>query len=129
MNKSCPPLKAATGSSQTTIRVDGSLWQYKAARVQDRMAKFVIQETLPFDHFNNKRMTSLIQDTLQPRYCYGIEKKGLHRARVLECADVVPVLFFVCGSGVETRRLEFGIFNLNRDAYGFAATPQHVQRY
>nr|GEY47522.1 hypothetical protein [Tanacetum cinerariifolium] len=31
----------------------------------------------------------------------GIEEKGLHRAQVLRCADVVPVFFSVCGSGVE----------------------------
>ncbi|GJY91091.1 zinc finger BED domain-containing protein RICESLEEPER 2-like protein [Tanacetum coccineum] len=70
MNKSCPALKAASGSSQTTMGVDGSLWHYEAARVRERMAQFVIQETLPFDHFDNKRMTSLIQETLQPRYCH-----------------------------------------------------------
>nr|GEU44195.1 eukaryotic peptide chain release factor subunit 1-3 [Tanacetum cinerariifolium] len=31
----------------------------------------------------------------------GIGEKGMHQARVLGCADVVPVLFSVCGSGVE----------------------------
>lgn len=31
----------------------------------------------------------------------GNEGKGLHRARVLGCADVVPVLFLVRGTGVE----------------------------
>ena len=70
MNKSCPVLKAASGSNQTTMGNDGSLWVYEADRVRDRMAKFVIQETLPFDHFDNKRMTSLIQEMLQPRYTH-----------------------------------------------------------
>ncbi|GJV19753.1 hypothetical protein Tco_1368773 [Tanacetum coccineum] len=77
MNKSCPTLKAATGSSQTTMGVDGSLWLYEAARVRDRMVKFVIQET--FDHFDNKRTTSLIQDMLQPQYChYGSTSSIIH---------------------------------------------------
>ncbi|GJR75230.1 hypothetical protein Tco_0087595 [Tanacetum coccineum] len=58
--------------------VDGSLWQYEVAQVRDRMAKFVIQETLSFDHFDNKRMTSLIQDTLQPRY-YHVSRATLTR--------------------------------------------------
>ncbi|GJV12076.1 zinc finger BED domain-containing protein RICESLEEPER 2-like protein [Tanacetum coccineum] len=68
MNKSCPALKVGPGSSQTTMRVDGSLWYYKAACVLERITHSVIQETLPFDHFDNKEMTSLIQETLQPRY-------------------------------------------------------------
>nr|GEU61329.1 zinc finger, BED-type, phospholipase-like, homeodomain-like protein [Tanacetum cinerariifolium] len=71
MNKSCLALKAASGSSQTTMWVDGSLCHYEAARIRERITQFVIQETLPFDHFDNKRMTSLIQETLQPRYCHS----------------------------------------------------------
>ncbi|GKA10915.1 hypothetical protein Tco_0690348, partial [Tanacetum coccineum] len=31
----------------------------------------------------------------------GIKEKGLHRARVLGCVDVVPMLFSVCVTGVE----------------------------
>ncbi|GJS80262.1 hypothetical protein Tco_0730143 [Tanacetum coccineum] len=72
-NKSCPALKATSGSSQRTMGIDGSLWLCEAARVWERMAHFVIQETLPFDYFDNKRMTSLIQKTFQPRYCHTIE--------------------------------------------------------
>ncbi|GJU45237.1 hypothetical protein Tco_1202503 [Tanacetum coccineum] len=30
MNKSCPALKAASSSSQTTMGIDGSLWLYEA---------------------------------------------------------------------------------------------------
>ncbi|PWA85327.1 Zinc finger BED domain-containing protein DAYSLEEPER [Artemisia annua] len=71
MTKSCPVVQAAAaGSSQTTMGVDGSLFVYEADRVRDRMEKFVIQETLSFDHFDNKRMTALIQETLQPRYTH-----------------------------------------------------------
>ncbi|GKE54153.1 hypothetical protein Tco_1489309 [Tanacetum coccineum] len=70
MNKSCPALKAALGSSQTTMGINRSLWHYEAARVRERMAHFVIQDMLPFDHFDNKRMTLLIQEMLQPRYCH-----------------------------------------------------------
>nr|GEW83718.1 hypothetical protein [Tanacetum cinerariifolium] len=70
MNKSCPVVKEAASSGQTTMGNDGSLWQYEADRVRDRMAKFVIQETLPFDHFDNRRMPDLIKETLQPRYCH-----------------------------------------------------------
>ncbi|GJV96269.1 hypothetical protein Tco_1547846 [Tanacetum coccineum] len=78
MNKSCLALKAASGSSQTTMWVDGSLCLYEASRVREKIAQFVIQETLPFDHFDNKRMTSLIQEMLQPRYC--------HLSLIITCA-------------------------------------------
>nr|GFA26341.1 zinc finger BED domain-containing protein DAYSLEEPER [Tanacetum cinerariifolium] len=66
----CPVVKAAASYGQTTMGNDRSLWQYETDQVRDRMAKFVIQETLPFDHFNNRRMTDLIKETLQPRYCH-----------------------------------------------------------
>ncbi|GJQ99984.1 hypothetical protein Tco_0522969 [Tanacetum coccineum] len=58
------------GSSQTTMGNDGSLWRITANQYGDRMARFVIQETLSFDHFDNHRMTTLIKETLQPRYCH-----------------------------------------------------------
>ncbi|GJV06521.1 hypothetical protein Tco_1344177 [Tanacetum coccineum] len=53
MKKSCVAVKATTGSSETTLENDGSLWQYEADQVQDGMTKFVLQETLSFDHFDN----------------------------------------------------------------------------
>ncbi|GKA92490.1 zinc finger BED domain-containing protein RICESLEEPER 3 [Tanacetum coccineum] len=71
MNKSCPVVKAAASSSP--MGNDGSLWQYEVDRVRDRMAKFEIQETLSFDHFDNRRMTDLINETLQPRYLGLVE--------------------------------------------------------
>ena len=37
-------------------------------RVRDQMTKFAIQEALPFDHFDNRRFTALVQDALQPKY-------------------------------------------------------------
>ncbi|GKB41406.1 hypothetical protein Tco_0886348, partial [Tanacetum coccineum] len=70
MKKSCSVVKSKSSSSQTTMGNDGSLWQYEADRVQDRIVRFVIQETLSFDHFDNHRMTVLIKETLQPRYCH-----------------------------------------------------------
>lgn len=34
------------------------------------MAQFVIQEGLPFNHFDNKHLTKLIQETLHPCYTH-----------------------------------------------------------
>ncbi|KAD5508155.1 hypothetical protein E3N88_15858 [Mikania micrantha] len=44
------------------------IFNYDLDRVRDRMAKFVIQEALPFSHFDNPRLTNMIRETLQPRY-------------------------------------------------------------
>lgn len=68
MNLRCKVVKFGPMSDQTQLGVDGNIWQYDAMECRDRMAKFVIQEALPFDHFDNPRLTKLIQDTLQPRY-------------------------------------------------------------
>ncbi|KAJ0466476.1 putative transcription factor/ chromatin remodeling BED-type(Zn) family [Helianthus annuus] len=44
------------------------IWNYDVNAVEDMMAKCVIQENLPFNYFENPRVTKFIQDTLQPRY-------------------------------------------------------------
>ncbi|KAL8257474.1 hypothetical protein R6Q59_029515 [Mikania micrantha] len=46
------------------------LYIYDVKRVQDRICKFVIQEGLPFDHFDNPRLTKMIRETLLPRYAH-----------------------------------------------------------
>jgi len=68
MNKYCKALKGDGSPDQSTMGGDGAIFNYDFNMVQDRMAKFVIQEGLPFDHFDNPRLTKLIRDTLQPRY-------------------------------------------------------------
>ena len=54
MNKRWPAVKFGPGHNQTTMANDATLWSYDLSKVRDRMAKFVIQECLPFDHFDNK---------------------------------------------------------------------------
>ena len=38
--------------------------------VRERMTQFVIQESLSFNHFDNPRLTKMIQDTLQSFYTH-----------------------------------------------------------
>ena len=67
-SKYCISLTSDAGMGQGSIGGEGGLWTYDIARVRDRMAKFVIQEALPFDHFDNPRFTMLVRDVLQPKY-------------------------------------------------------------
>ena len=56
------------GSSQTTIDMHGGVFMYDFNKVQDQMAKFVIQTSLPFNHFDHPKLTRMIRETLQPSY-------------------------------------------------------------
>ncbi|KAD7478734.1 hypothetical protein E3N88_01870 [Mikania micrantha] len=66
----CKALKKDPESQQTQMDIEGGIFNYDLDRVRDRMAKFVIQEALPFSHFDNPRLTSMIRETLQPRYTH-----------------------------------------------------------
>ena len=61
-------LRSDAGTGQGSIGDDDGIWHYDVARVQDQITKFMIQEALPFDHFDNRRFTALVQDALQPKY-------------------------------------------------------------
>ena len=60
--------RSDAGTEQGSIGSNGRIWTYNVARVRDLMAKFVIQEALLFDHFDNPRFTALVQDALQQKY-------------------------------------------------------------
>ena len=60
-SKYCVALKSDVGTGQTSIGGDDGIWHYGVERIRDRMAKFVIQEALPFDHFDNPRFTTLVR--------------------------------------------------------------------
>lgn len=66
--KYCEPLKATPREGQASVARDGTIFAYSAERCRQEFACFVIQDTLPFNHFDNPRLTRVIQNTLQPRY-------------------------------------------------------------
>ncbi|KAK1419827.1 hypothetical protein QVD17_29191 [Tagetes erecta] len=74
----CKTLKGVPAQGQTTIGSDGGIWDFSTNMVRERMGKFVIQEGLPFDFFDNPRLTRLIQETLQPRYTH-VSRNTLRR--------------------------------------------------
>ena len=68
VSKYCVVLKSDVGTGQTSIGGDGGIWHYDVERIRDRMVKFVIQEALPFNHFDNPQFTALIREALQHKY-------------------------------------------------------------
>ncbi|KAI3761006.1 hypothetical protein L1987_51411 [Smallanthus sonchifolius] len=68
MEKSCPSLKGIPSEGQASMTSEGGIWNFDPNIVRDRMTRLVIQEGLPFNHFDNPRLTRMIQETLQPRY-------------------------------------------------------------
>ena len=54
--------------SQGTIGADGQVFIYDADALRIDFAKFVIQQGLPFNHFDNVKLTEIIKTRLQPRY-------------------------------------------------------------
>ena len=68
--KFCPVLKQILETDQSEMDSSGEIFRYNVDLVHDRMAKFVIQQALPFNHFDNPKLTALIRETLQPRYTH-----------------------------------------------------------
>ena len=66
----CKALKGEPSKGQTSLASEGTMWAYNVEAVREQMGNFVIQESLPFNHFDNPRLTKLIQKTLQPRYTH-----------------------------------------------------------
>nr|GEZ39215.1 zinc finger BED domain-containing protein DAYSLEEPER [Tanacetum cinerariifolium] len=66
----CPVLKIVPDGDQSSMSREGGLFAYEADRVRQQFASFVIQQGLSFNHFDNPRLTNIIQKCLQPRYTH-----------------------------------------------------------
>src|ERR1043166_8744284 len=66
VSKHCKVLKGVPEEGQPSKGQDGSIFAYSAERTREAFAQFVIQDTLPFNHFDNPRLTKVIQENLQP---------------------------------------------------------------
>ena len=55
-------------TSQGTIGADGNVFIFDNDAVRLDFTKFVIQQALPFNHFDNVKLTDIIKRRLQPRY-------------------------------------------------------------
>ncbi|PWA81457.1 ribonuclease H-like domain-containing protein [Artemisia annua] len=63
---SCKAVRNDT--SQGTIGADGQVFIYDADALRLDFTKFVIQQGLRFNHFDNLKLTEIIKKRLQPRY-------------------------------------------------------------
>jgi hypothetical protein len=68
INQYCPSLRSVPQPGQSSMARDGSIFAYSAEVCRQEFAQLVVQNALPFNHFDNPRMTKVIQTALQPRY-------------------------------------------------------------
>ena len=68
-NETCPAVKGGgVDSNQPNITPSGGIFVYDNEKLRESFCKFVIQEGLPFNHFDNPRLTRIIQEQMQPQY-------------------------------------------------------------
>nr|GEU82097.1 uncharacterized mitochondrial protein AtMg00810-like [Tanacetum cinerariifolium] len=66
----CEALKTVPEAGQSSMARDESLFVYNLDVVHEQFAGLVIQEGLPFNYFDNTRMTRVFQNHLQPNKQY-----------------------------------------------------------
>ncbi|GJY64206.1 zinc finger BED domain-containing protein RICESLEEPER 2 [Tanacetum coccineum] len=66
--KYCEALKSVPEAGQSSMARDGSLFVYNPDVVHEQSAGLMIQEGLPFNHFDNSRMTRVFQYLPQRKY-------------------------------------------------------------
>nr|GEY24517.1 zinc finger BED domain-containing protein RICESLEEPER 2 [Tanacetum cinerariifolium] len=64
MHPHCEALKTVSKAVQSSISRDGSVFVYNPDAVREQFAGLAIQEGLPFNHFDNTRMTRVFQEGL-----------------------------------------------------------------
>nr|GEW88031.1 zinc finger BED domain-containing protein RICESLEEPER 2-like [Tanacetum cinerariifolium]GEW88037.1 zinc finger BED domain-containing protein RICESLEEPER 2-like [Tanacetum cinerariifolium] len=64
----CEALKTVLEAGQSSMSRDESVLLYNPDAVREQFAGLVIQEGLPFNHFDNIQMTRVFQNHLQPKY-------------------------------------------------------------
>ncbi|GKD78764.1 zinc finger, BED-type, phospholipase-like, homeodomain-like protein [Tanacetum coccineum] len=67
-NKYCDALMTVPEAGQSSMGRDGGIFVYNPDGVREQFAGLVIQEALPFNHFDNPRMTRVFQNHLQSKY-------------------------------------------------------------
>nr|GEW45026.1 putative AC transposase [Tanacetum cinerariifolium] len=57
-------------AGQTSMARDGSVFRYDPDYLCEQFAGLVIQQALPFNHFDHEQTTRVFQNTVQPRYTH-----------------------------------------------------------
>ncbi|GKA21497.1 zinc finger BED domain-containing protein RICESLEEPER 2-like protein [Tanacetum coccineum] len=64
----CEALKTVPEAGQSSMSRDGSVFVYNPDVLREQFARLVIQQGLPFNHFDNTQMTRVFQNNMQPKY-------------------------------------------------------------
>ncbi|KAD5802733.1 hypothetical protein E3N88_14093 [Mikania micrantha] len=105
----CKALKNDPESQQTQISNDGGIFHYNVDEVHDRMAKFVIQEALPFGHFDNPQTDTLHQDQVFKDWDELISSNRVFSLKFFSFGSMVsPYLgVFYCNNEIRYRQSRF----------------------
>ncbi|KAD4180425.1 hypothetical protein E3N88_29016 [Mikania micrantha] len=79
LTKHCVVVKNNPANAQAQMSQECEVWNFDPDMVREMMGNLVIQESLPFNHFDNPRLTKMIQKALQP----PSESAFSHSGRVL----------------------------------------------
>ncbi|KAL8208875.1 hypothetical protein R6Q57_008287 [Mikania cordata] len=72
LTKHCVVVKNNPANDQAQMSQECGVWNFDPGMVREMMGNLVIQESLPFNHFDNPRLMKMIQKALQPRYHQGV---------------------------------------------------------
>ncbi|GJS61102.1 hypothetical protein Tco_0655886 [Tanacetum coccineum] len=61
-------LKTVPEPMQSSMGQDGSVFMYNPDYLREQFAGLVIQQGLPFSHFDHEQTTRVFQSTMQPKY-------------------------------------------------------------
>ncbi|GJY57008.1 hypothetical protein Tco_0456123 [Tanacetum coccineum] len=64
----CETLKTVLEPRQQSMGRDGSVFVYNPDYLREQFAGLVIQQGLPFNHFDHEQTTRVFQNTMQPKY-------------------------------------------------------------
>ncbi|GJW76764.1 zinc finger BED domain-containing protein RICESLEEPER 2 [Tanacetum coccineum] len=68
MHPHCEALKTVPEAGQSSMAQDGSVFVYNPDVLCEHFAGLVIQQGLPFNHFDNGQMTRVFQNHMQPKH-------------------------------------------------------------
>nr|GEV08917.1 hypothetical protein [Tanacetum cinerariifolium] len=78
----CEVIKAQKNQNseagQTSMARDGSVFRYDPDYLREQFTGLVIQQALPFNHFDHEQTTRVFQNTMQPR-CTHVSRSTLKR--------------------------------------------------
>ncbi|KAD4385752.1 hypothetical protein E3N88_25921 [Mikania micrantha] len=124
--KYCKALKNEASRGQPTMSNDGSIFAYSVDAVREQMAQFVIQQSLPFNHFDNPRLTRLIQQTLQPCYSHSRPSRSIelnnNDRNLASSTQLVDTMDIECSS-IDTK-----FFQISSPLRPYKTLIQHVPR-